>query len=155
MADRDAEGHLERGDGVGQSAALADPCRPGDVRREVAVAESEPGRFAVLGESVHHRPRLVDQAPAALVIEAIGEHVHDGVVVGHHEQAVPLGVVAGVDDDRQVAGGEGRLEAVGELRATRPTGKGHDPHAVTRRGVRGRVPSGRSFRGRMARASGR
>ena len=146
---------LERADRGRQRPALADPCGPRDVCREVAIAEPEPGLLAVFGQAVHDGPRLAGEAPTPVVIESVGEHVEDRVVVGHDEQTVALGVVAGVRDDRQVAGGEDRLEAVGQLRAAGPAGQGHDPHAVTRRGVRRPVACGRWSRGRTARASAR
>ena len=109
--------------------ALADPCRSGDVRREVAVAEPEPVRLAVLGQAVHDGPGLAGEAPAARVIEAVRQHVHDRVVVRHDEQAVPLGVVARVGDDRQVAAREDRLEAVRELGTTGPARQDDDLHS--------------------------
>ena len=111
---------------VGQGAALGQPRRPRDVGREVAVAEPEPGRLAVLGQAVHDGPGLAGETPAALVVEPARQHVHDRVVVGHDEQAVPLGVVARVGDDRQVARAEDGLEPVGQLRATGPAGQDYD-----------------------------
>ena len=73
-------------------------------RREVAVAEPEPGLLAVVAEL---RPSSRSVSPSMpqphSTCSMPGERVHDGVVVGHHEQPVALRVVAGVDDDRQVA----------------------------------------------------
>ena len=69
-------------------------------------------------------------APAALVVEEPGEHVHDRVVVGHDEEAVADGVVAGVDDDAQLARLEDLLEAVGQLRAARAAGEDDDVHVA-------------------------
>jgi hypothetical protein len=152
---RDADGPLECQHDRGQGAALADPRGPCDVRREVPVAEAEPGLLAILGQGVHDGPGLAPDPPAALVVEAPGEHVHDRVMVRHDEQAVPFRVVARVDDDGQVAGRQGRLETVSELRAARPAGESDDPHEIIRPGARGPVPSGRSSRGRTGRASAR
>ena len=150
---RDPERVLERPHDLGQAASLADPCRPRDVRREVSIAEPEPVLLAVLGQAVHHGPGLVDVAPAALEVEPPGQHVHDRVVIGHHEQAVPLGVVAGVDDDRQIArrrGPPGGRRPASRRRSRRP---GRRPSR--RRGAPGPRPSARWSRGRTARASGR
>ena len=151
---RDPERCLERPHDLGQRRALAEPCRPRDVRREVAVAEPEPVLLAVLGQAVHHGPGLAGDGPSPARQSKPGEHVHDRVVVGHHEQAVPLGVVAGVDDDRQVARGEDGLEPVRPASRRRSRRRGRRPSRVTR-GARGPRPSGRSSRGRTARASGR
>ena len=117
IAARDAERRLQASTASVSVRPSPQPSRPRDVGREVAVAEPEPVVLAVALEHVHHGPRLAGDAPATLVVEAAGEHVHDRVVVGHHEQAVPLGVVAGVDDDRQVAGPRG--PAAGRARASR------------------------------------
>ena len=124
----DAECALEREHDRGQGTALADPCRARDMGREVLVPEPEPGLLPVPRQLVHHGPGLVGLAPAALEVEPLGQHVHDRVVVGHHQQAVALGVVAGVDDDGQVARWQDRLEAVGQFRAAGPAGECHDPH---------------------------
>ena len=154
---RDPERLLEGAHDLGQAASLADPCRPGDVRREISITQPEPVRLAVLGQAVHHGPGLVDVAPAALEVEPPGQHVHDRIVIGHHQQAVPLRVVAGVDDDRQVAGWQDGLEALGQLRAAGPAGQGDDPHAtpLTPRGAPGPRPCARWSRGRTALPSGR
>src|SRR5204862_6567208 len=122
---------------------------------EVVVADSEPGLLAIAGQGLDHGPRLTGHTPAALVIEPVGEHVHDRIVVWHHEQSVTLGVVAGVDDDGQLAPAECRLQALGQLRAAGPARQGDDVHAVTWPGARRRATSGRWSRGRTAQACGR
>ena len=53
-------------------------------------------------------------------------------MVGHDEQAVPLDVVAGIDDDRELAGLEGQLQAMGELRPARAAGEDDDLHGRNR-----------------------
>ena len=100
------------------------------MRAEVPVAEPEPRVLAVALEHAHRGPRLVADAPAALVVEQPGEHVHDRVVVGHHEQAVAVDVVARVDDDAQLARLEDLLEPVGELRPARAAGEDDDVHVA-------------------------
>ncbi len=127
---RDAEGGLERQHRLGQRPALADPCRARDVRREVAIAEPEPVLLAVLGQCLHHGPGLAALPPASIVVEAARQHVQQGVVIGHDEEAMPFRVVAGIDHDGQVAVGEDRLEPVGQFRAAGPAGQGHDLHRV-------------------------
>ena len=89
-----------------QRPALADPCRPRDVRREVLVTEAEPVLLAVLGQCLHDGPGLAALAPPAFVVETVRQHVQQGVVIGHDEEAMPFRVVAGVGHDGQVARGE-------------------------------------------------
>ena len=57
-------------------------------------------------------------------------------MVGHDRQSVQLQVVARVDDDRQVAGREHLLQALGELGAADPAGQGDDGHGVVSAGRR-------------------
>ena len=129
---RDAAGALQVEHRSVSVAPGPQPRAARDVGREVVVAEAEPRLLAVLGQGVDDGPGLAGHAPAALVVERAGEHVEDRVVVGHHEQAVPFDVVAGVDDDRRVAIGECQLEPVRQLRATGPAGEDDDLHAPSR-----------------------
>ena len=124
--------------------------------REVAVAEPEPGLLAVAlparpSRSTSRRacpqPRSSSNRPA--------EHVHDRVVVGHDEQAVALGVVAGVDDDASGRPARGPPGGRGPVSRRRSRRRGRRPSRVMRRGARGPRPSARWSRGRTGRASGR
>ena len=66
--------------------------------------------------------RVTGHAPALLGVGQARKRVQDRVQVGANEQAVPLGVVADVDDDRQIAGSQDLLQAVGDLRPSGPAG---------------------------------
>ena len=90
----DAERLLQRATDVGQPLAAPQPRGPRDVRRQVPIPEPEPRLLAVPAEHLRRRERLAVKAPALLLVREAGQRVHDGVVVGHHEQAVALEVVA-------------------------------------------------------------
>ena len=62
----DPERRLRVEAGIRDAGAGADPCGPGDVQREVAVAEREPGLLAVDAELVHDDLRVALDAPAPL-----------------------------------------------------------------------------------------
>ena len=102
---RDAERPLEVAARRRSAASpRAQPGRPHDVRREVAVAEPEPRLLAVAARASRPRSNVSPSMPQPHSrLSMPGERVHDRVVVGHDEQAVALEVVAGVDDDRQLA----------------------------------------------------
>ena len=104
---------------------------PHQVGGEVAVAEPEPGgRDVVRLQLLAGVERLVLPAPAALLVDAAAERVHHRVEVGADAQAVHRDVVAGVDDDRQLGVGDGRLQAAQEPGAADAAGEGDDLHAV-------------------------
>ena len=87
---------------LGRPATATQLIRPPQVGRQVPVAEAEPGLLAQLGEAVHHRPRLVREAPAPFGVIQAGQRVGDRVVVRPDREAVQHQVVAGVDDDGQI-----------------------------------------------------
>ena len=101
-ARRDAERPRQLRERLGQPRALAEPPRPLQADREVAVAEVEPDVLAERAQGVHHHEGVVAQAPAALV-DAIGQPVEDEVGVGRDVAAVDLDVVAGVGDHDEIA----------------------------------------------------
>ena len=57
-----------------------------------------------------------------------GQRVHDRVLVRADRERVALQVVAGVDDDGQVAGREDSLQPIGELRSSDASGQAYDTH---------------------------
>jgi hypothetical protein len=87
------------------------------VGREVAVAESEPGRLdAVRLELLLGPPGLVPPSPPAVGVDPAAEGVHDRVEVGAHLEPVEPQVVGGVGDHRHlgVAPGVGAAADVAE-----------------------------------------
>ena len=97
-----------------QRLAGAQPPRALDVRREVAVAEPEPGLAAERLQRRHEGPGLVAPAPAALRMVEPGERVDQRVEVGRDREAEMLEIVAGIGDD-------------GERAAARATRRGRAP----------------------------
>jgi hypothetical protein len=65
--------------------------------RQVPVTEREPDVLSERAQAVHHRERVVGQAPAAFV-DPVGEPERDQVGIGGDVAAVDLDVVAGVGD---------------------------------------------------------
>ena len=114
----------------GQVDACFEPLVAEEMEGEVLVAESEP-IFAAealgLGE---HVPGFVGAAPAGLGVVDGGQAVEDGVDVGADGEAPVLEVVAGVDDDGQVAGGQRCLQAGREFGPADTAGEGHDRGSV-------------------------
>ena len=117
---------------LGQPAARAQPRGPRDVQREVAVAEREPVGLAVRGQLGHRRVGVALDAPAPLDLLDPGQVVEHRVVVGHDQQAVPLAVVAGVDDDRQPIAevGDGGRRRAWRRRRRRPARRRATPSRV-------------------------
>ena len=96
--------------------------------REVAVAEVEPHLTSQLAKRVHHRERVVAQAPAALV-DLIGQPEGDEVRVGRDVGAVDLDVIARIRDHHETRGILDDVEhAPRELRAAGAAGE--DDHVT-------------------------
>ena len=158
---QDPAGHPQRGlereaDGR-QALPGAQPLGPQNVRREIPVAEPEPGRGSVALEHRRADEGVACQPPALLAIREAGQRVQDRVVVGHHQEAVQFEVVAGVDEHRQLARGQRLLQAVGQLGTADAAGQGHDAHgrALSRPGPCPPRRSARSSRDRTGRGGAR
>ena len=132
MREGDAKrsGQLERD--LGRPGAAAQALGPEEVRGKVPVAEAEPGLVAEPAELAHDLPGLAGDAPALDRIGDAGQRVQDGVVVRADRQGVALEVVAGVDDDGQLARREDLLESVRELGASNASGQTDDAHRYSR-----------------------
>ena len=162
------------GDGR-RRGALGQPSGAVEVGGEVAVAEVEPRRRraragradrGVAPETLHRLPRLAGQAPAPLGVDRPGQRVGDRVEVGRDRQAVEHGVVAGVDDRRDVgrrhdveqptqeAGGADPAAHDGDLQACEVVARvGHRPSMADGASIascRPRRPSGGSCRARSS-----
>ena len=100
---QDACGDSQRcrlpGTDAGQRLARVQAARAVDVRREIAVAELEPGRPAERAQRVHEGPGLARAAPAGLLVDHARQRVEHGVDIGRDVQPQVGEVVAGVDDD--------------------------------------------------------
>src|SRR3954454_4359786 len=95
-----------------------------EMRGEVAVTEAEPVRVgAVGGELVLHRPGLAGAAPAALLVDAAAEGVHDRVEVRADAQPVHRDVVAGVDHRRDGRLRDGGADPAEKTGPSGPTGE--------------------------------
>ena len=71
-----------------------------DVRRDVRIAELEPGLPPEPGECRLHDMRVVADAPALRLVDETGERVEDGVDVGRDVQAMEGRVVGHIHDRR-------------------------------------------------------
>jgi hypothetical protein len=70
---------------------------------EVAIAQVEPDRLAEARDLVESLEGLSGQAPALALVDDAAQGVADRVEVGRYVEAPDLGVVAGVDDDGEIA----------------------------------------------------
>ena len=112
-----------------EAASLVEELRPQHVRRQIPVAQVEPGVDAARRPHRLHRvERLAGPSPSALAVHQIGEPVADGVEVGRDVQAMDRDVVSGVDDDRQGLAGERAVHAAEELPRPDPARERHDLH---------------------------
>ena len=73
-------------------------------RREIAIAETEPGLVSEEAEGVDHVEAVARQAVAAFGMDATREGVGDDVEIRRDVNAVEGMVVAGVDDGDHVGG---------------------------------------------------
>jgi hypothetical protein len=90
---------------LAQRGPSAEPLGPVAVGGQVLITEAEPGDPAQPFERLHHPPGLAGQPPAGLGIDGIGQRVHHRVQIGSDVQPVQVGVVTGVDDGGDLAGG--------------------------------------------------
>jgi len=93
---------------------------------QVKVAEAEPGGPAQLLDLFDGTPRFAITAPAGVGVGDAGQRVGDGVNVGANCEAEVLEVVAGVDDDGEVAGRKDLRQTVGQLGAADAAGEEDD-----------------------------
>ena len=142
---RNAERARDLGLGGGQGAALGDEVSPVEAGGEVAVGEREPARSPELLEPLVDGEGVVADAPAALLVDRVGEPVRAEIRVGADEQAVDLAVVGGVGDHGEL-GAEDLLEARRELRPAGAAGEDDDGSTAARLGfasLRPVIASGR------------
>ena len=100
----DAEGSLEVARDVGRAVAPAQPRRPHDVRRQVAIPEPEPRLLAVPLEHLARGERLAWRCPSPTRGCRCPASVYMTVSwSGEIDEAVALGVVGRVDDRRRGA----------------------------------------------------
>src|SRR5881397_2565894 len=112
--------------------AGAEPGRAGEVRREVAVPEPEPGRESESAQGRQAGEGVAREAPPATPRGNPGERVDDGVEIRRDVEPEELLVVAGVADDRQpprVSAPDEAREEPGPAHATR---QHRDPHVAAR-----------------------
>ena len=75
-----------------------------NVRRQVAVAQVEPARFAIARHPFETLKRVACKAPAGRLVDHARQRVDHRVRVRRDAQAIEFDVVAGVGDDRDVFG---------------------------------------------------
>ncbi len=97
-----------------------------NMRGEVAIAEIEPSFAAVYGEALEEMKSFAAHAPAFRGIDDSGERVGDDVQIGGNFQTVHNDVVAGVNDDGEVARIHRMGEAEEKLRCSDTAGKSRD-----------------------------
>ena len=114
-AQREAAREARRHRGQGFTGGEAP--RALDVHREVLVAEPEPGRAAEARDLVEEDTGIVFATPTLRLLDDAAERVHDRVEVRADAQAEMVEIVAGVDEDREVAGRQYAIEPERELRA--------------------------------------
>jgi len=95
---------------LGESFSLGKHRGAVNMRGEIAIAEIEPSFATVYGEAFEEMKSLAAHAPAFRGIDDSGERVGDDVQVGRNFQTVHNDVVAGVNDDGEVA----RIHRMGE-----------------------------------------
>ena len=121
------------------ASVRASPCRRRrralHVRRQVGIADHEPGRRAVALEHRVRRERVAPDAPAAFGVDQAAERIEQRVDVGADVQPVELHVVADVGDDGQLDAIAQQLEAVRELGAASAAGEERDLHEARERGL--------------------
>jgi hypothetical protein len=114
----------------GQRVARVEHLPAHQVGGQVPVAQPEPrGRHVVRDQLVPGVEALVLPAPAARLVDAAAQGVHDGVQVRADPQAVQGDVVAGVHHHRQLGVRHRRLQAAQEARAADAAGQRDDLHA--------------------------
>jgi WhiB family redox-sensing transcriptional regulator len=118
---------------VGEGKAGVEHPGTDEVRRQVAVAETEPvGLRSVGGQLLLDRPPLVGASPAALLVDAAAEGVHHRVEVGADPQAVQRHVVAGVDHGGDRRAGHRGAHTAEKTSPTGPTGEHNYLHETHR-----------------------
>ena len=107
----------QRGGDIGEPVSGVEHLGADQMRRKVAVAESEPvGICAVGGQFLLGVPRLVGSTPTALRVDSAAERVHTGVEIGTDAHAVHPCVVTDVDH-------RGDLVSAARRRVARGVGK--------------------------------
>src|ERR1035437_10597755 len=106
------------------------------MRRDVSIAQAEPRFLAEPRQLRRDLVRLAGDAPTLAGVRDARQRIQHGVMVRAHDQAVALQVVAGIDDDGQLAGRDYVLESVGEFRSPDSSGQTNDAHQVLRRQTR-------------------
>ena len=116
-----------------QCAAGGQASRPQHVRRQIAVAELEPGLAAEPLHRRHEIPGFAGKAPAALRIVLVGQRVEHRVDVGRDVQAEMDEIVRGVDDDGKLVGRQHGRKTARELAAADAAGQCEDEALVRHR----------------------
>src|SRR6202008_3520577 len=86
-----------------QSFAASKPLRAQCMRCQVTVAEPKPVRSAKTSKLLQKAPAFLGNAPAGCRIGDARKGVHDSIKVGRNVQTQMLEIVAGIDDDREIA----------------------------------------------------
>ena len=88
---------------VGLSGTFCQALTSIEVRREVAVAQSKPGRATECAELVHYAPRFTAQPPAEFVVVEPSQGISNRVQIGTDGQTVQDEIIANVDNRREFA----------------------------------------------------
>src|SRR4051794_32460161 len=111
-----------------------------DMRREIAVAEPEPGLAAERFEGRHECPGLAVPPPAEFRIRLPRQRIEQRVEIGRDRQAEMLEIIAGIGDNGQHIRQQDAVQAERELGA--PDAAGQRQHRAVFPGHRNRSCSG-------------
>ena len=93
------------------------------VQGEVRIAQPKPGLAAEPLQRLHEPPGLVLAAPSGDRVGDFGQRVRERVHVGRDVQTPVFEVVAGVDHEYDIPGGQQLGKAEGELRPAHTAGQ--------------------------------
>ena len=110
-----------------QAFAGGEAARALDVRRQVGVAETEPGLAAQLLQRPHEAPGLARAPPAGLGVGDPGQRVQDRVQIRRDAEPQMLEVVAGVAHHHQAIRRQRPVQAERQLGAADAAGQGDHP----------------------------
>lgn len=99
-----------------------------NVRRQIAIAQVEPRRTPVCGQLIVRPERLIAKAPSRLWIHQVGQRIGDDIQIGRDGQSMENDVVAGIDDDGEIARIQCAVQTDEKLRRAYPTCQRDDFH---------------------------